>query len=575
MDKKQIVAVLEEMGVLLELKGENIFKVRAHENAARALETLNESLAELVATGGLTGVKGIGKGMADKIVTLFNDEPFEEYETLKASVPAGVLEMSNIQGLGPKKIKALWDDLNITSIEALEEAAKADKISGMKGFGTKTQEKILQNIELMRKFSDRHHISTAMEVGQQLFDALKNFPGVIRCELAGSLRRKKETVKDIDIVASAKDEDRAAIMNHFTTLPDIENVVSKGDTKSTIVLDGGVYSDLRIVSDAEYPHLLHHLTGSKEHNVAMRQLAIKKGMKVSEYGLFRGDERILCKDEAEIFAKLGMDFVPPELRENHGEVEAAQAKTLPKLIEPGDIRGMIHNHSTWSDGANTIEEMAQACIDRGYEYLVISDHSKAAAYANGLSVERIRKQHAEIDELNQKLAPFRILKSIECDILSDGSLDYDDDVLATFDLVITSIHSKFNMSESEGTERIIRALQNPYTTILGHMTGRLLLKRDGYPVNHNAVIDAAAALGVCIEINANPLRLDIDWRHCKYAKEKGVKIAINPDAHRTGGFDDMRYGIGIARKGWLTKKDILNCLSADELLAFAKKRRQN
>ncbi|MCB0287322.1 MAG: DNA polymerase/3'-5' exonuclease PolX, partial [Calditrichaeota bacterium] len=386
-------------------------------------------------------------------------------------------------------------------------------------------------------------------------------------------RRKKETVKDIDIVASAKDEDRAAIMNHFTTLPDIENVVSKGDTKSTIVLEGGIYSDLRIVSDAEYPHLLHHLTGSKEHNVAMRQLAIKKGMKVSEYGLFRGEERILCKDEAEIFAKLGMDFVPPELRENNGEVEAAQAKTLPKLIEPGDIRGMIHNHSTWSDGANTIEEMAQACIDRGYEYLVISDHSKAAAYANGLSVERIKQQHAEIDELNKKLAPFRILKSIECDILSDGSLDYDDDVLATFDLVITSIHSKFNMSESEGTDRIIRALQNPYTTILGHMTGRLLLKRDGYPVNHTAVIDAAADLGVCIEINANPLRLDIDWRHCKYAKEKGVKIAINPDAHRTDGFDDMQYGIGIARKGWLTKNDILNCLSADELLAFAKKRR--
>jgi DNA polymerase (family 10) len=575
MDKKQIIEILEEMALLLELSGENVFKVRAHENAARALESLTEPLEKLIESQSLTEVKGIGKGLAEKIERLYRGESLPEYEKLKAAVPEGVVEMSKIQGLGPKKIKVLWQDLGITGIDQLETAAKENRIAGLKGFGEKTQEKILQNIALMRKFSERHLLSTARKAGEKLHENLKNFPGVIRCELAGSLRRWKETVKDIDIVLSAEAPHRPDIMTHFTTLDEVEKVVNKGDTKSTIVLKNGIYADLRIVSDDEFPHLLQHLTGSKEHNVALRQHAIKQGMKMSEYGLFRGETRILCRDEAEIYATLGMAYIPPELRENTGELEAAQENRLPQLIEPGDIRGMIHNHSVWSDGHNTIAEMAQGCIERGYEYLVISDHSKAAAYANGLTEQRIREQHEEIERLNRELAPFRILKSIECDILSDGSLDYDDEILSLFDLVIVSIHSKLSMSETEATDRIIKALENPYTTILGHMTGRLLLRREGYPVNHAAVIDAAAELGVAIEINANPRRLDMDWRYCPYAKEKGVKIAIDPDAHQVSGFDDMAYGIGIARKGWLTKADVLNCLSADELLKFAQKRRQN
>ena len=574
MDKKQIAAVLKEMALMLEIKGENIFKVRAHQNAARILEGLTGDLQALVDSGEITQIKGIGKTMAEKIAALLHTGKLASYEKLKASIPAGLLEMSNISGMGPKKIKAVWEEFGITTVDALEKACRENQLAGMKGFGAKTQGKILQNIEMMRKYADRFRLNDALETGKNLFAALKNFPGVIRCELAGSLRRSKETVKDIDIVVSADDADRAAIMSHFTMLPGVQTVVSKGDTKSTIVLENGMYSDLRIVADAEFPHLLHHLTGSKEHNVAMRQHAISRGMKVSEYGLFRGDERILCKDEAEIFQQLGMDYIPPELRENYGEIEAALAHRLPKLIELTDIRGIIHTHTTWSDGLNSVEEMARECQSRGYEYLAISDHSKAAAYANGLNEARIRQQHAEIDGVNKKLSGFRILKSIECDILGDGRLDFDDETLASFDLVIVSIHSKLSMSEAEATARIIRALENPYTTILGHMTGRLLLKREGYPVNHHAVIDAAADLGVSIEINANPRRLDMDWRYCQYAIEKGVMISIDPDAHRLSGFDDMRYGVGVARKGWLTKENVLNCYSAEEVLAFAKKRRK-
>lgn len=573
MDKKQIAKILKEMAVLMEIRGDNPFKVRAHENAARILEGLNADIKELVDSGEITKIKGIGKGTAEKIVTLLNDGKLDEFEELKAEIPAGLLEMSKISGMGAKKIKAVWVELGITTVAELEAAAKEDRLSGMKGFGGKTQEKILQNIELLKKFQDRHRLPYAVEAGNMLLETLKALPGVIRCEIAGSLRRWKETVKDIDLVVSAADKDRAAIMDHFTSLPAVEVVNGKGDTKSSVVLDNGISADLRIVADDKFPYILHHFTGSKEHNVAMRQHAIKNGMKISEYGLFKGEEIIPCRDETEIFQKLGMAYIAPELRENYGELDAALENRLPDLIELSDIKGIIHAHSTWSDGANTLEEMANGCQALGYEYLAISDHSKAAAYANGLSEDRIKQQHAEIDELNATLSGFRILKGIECDILRGGELDYDDEVLATFDLVIVSIHSSFNMTEAEGTERIIKAIENPFVTILGHPTGRLLLKRDGYPINHHAVIDAAAELGVCIEINANPRRLDIDWRYCQYAKEKGLTIAINPDAHRLAGYDDMQYGVGVARKGWLTKDDILNTGSADDVLAFANKRR--
>lgn len=575
MDKKQIAQILREMALILEIKGENIFKVRAHENAARALEGLTAGLEELVASGEIREVKGIGEAMAKKIQTLLTGEELPEYRKLKDSLPAGLLEMARVPGMGPKKIKAVWDELGISSVEALEAACKADKISGLKGFGAKSQEKILQGLEMLKKYQGQYLISEARPEAQALHQALKKFPGVIRCEIAGSLRRRKEIVKDIDLVASAAEAERAAIMDYFTTLPAVAAMVAKGETKSTVTLKNGMNADLRIVSDEEFPYTLHHLTGSKEHNVALRQHAIKRGLKVSEYGLFRGEENIPCKDEADIFRNLGMAYIPPELREDYGEIEAALENRLPKLIEAQDIRGIIHVHTDWSDGVNTLEEMARACQKSGYEYLAISDHSKAAAYAGGLSEERVRRQQEEIERLNAELQGFRILKSIECDILADGRLDFSDEVLASFDLVIVSVHSKLNMTETEATERILKAIRNPYVTILGHLTGRLLLEREGYPLNHRAVIDAAAELGVCIEINANPRRLDLDWRFCKYALEKGVMLAINPDAHRVSGFGDMEYGLGAARKGWLAKENVLNTRSAAEVLAFARKRRAN
>ncbi len=574
MDKKAIAKIIKEMAVLMEIKGDNPFKIRAHHNAVRILEGLTESLPELVASGEITNIKGIGKGMADKIMTLLNGEELSEYQQLKDAIPPGLLEIAKIPGLGPKKVKMLWKDLNITTPEALEAACEADQLSGVKGFGAKTQEKILESIAMLKKFQGRHSLPVARNAADTILDALSGFPGVIRVEVAGSLRRWKETVKDIDFVLSAADEDREKIMAHFTGLAAVEKVVASGETKSTVILDSGISVDLRIVEDGQFPYLLHHSTGSKEHNVAMRQLAKDQGKKISEYGLFQGEALIPCETEADIFRELGLDYIPPELRENYGEIEAAAAGELPELVEMADMKGMIHTHSVWSDGANTVEEMALAAKELGYEYLVISDHSKAAAYANGLNETRVKAQHEEIDALNEKIDNFRIFKSIECDILADGSLDFSDEILVTFDMVIASIHSKFGMSEPEATDRLIRAIQNPHVTILGHPTGRLLLARDGYPINHHAVIDAAAELGVSIEINANPRRLDLDWRFCKYARDKGLMISINPDAHRIAGYADVEYGVGIARKGWLRKRDILNTYSAEEVLAFANKRRE-
>ena len=573
LDQKQIATILKEMAVLLELKGENPFKIRAYENASRVIEGLSEDLSELISSGRLIGIKGIGSGIAEKIRILAETGSLPDYDKLKSSIPSGLVEMLKIQGMGPKKIKAVWEKLGITTVGELEYACRENRLVDLPGFGLKSQEKILQGIEMLKKFKERHLLDEALQEAERIYEAIRDYPGVIRSQIAGSLRRYKETIKDIDILVSARDEDRMAIMNHFTSLPGVETVTAKGETKSSVVLETGINADLRIVSDQQYPYALHHFTGSKEHNIAMREHANKLGLKMNEYGLFRGEENIPCQTEEEIFHQLGMAFIPPELRENFGEIEAALQNSLPNLVTAKDIKGMIHVHSHYSDGVNSIEDLAKACMDRGYDYLVICDHSQAVYYANGLSPERVRQQHAEIDALNQKFNGFRILKGTECDILPDGSLDYPDDVLASFDIVIVSVHSKFNMTEEEATQRVIRAMENPYVTVLGHPTGRLLLGRDGYPIDLKKVIDAAAALGVAIELNTNPHRLDLDWRFCKYAHEKGVKVCLGTDAHRIEGLDDMRYGIGIARKGWLEPDDVLNTFSANELLAFAKRRR--
>ena len=565
MDKDQVAQILVDIGTLLELKGENPFKTRAYSNAARALQGLTEDLRVLVDENRLRDVKGIGDAISKKITELVTAGRLPYYDDLKKSFPPGILELLKIPGMGPKKVKKLYEVLDIASIADLEKACQENRLSELEGFGAKSQQKILDGIAQIRKFSERHLFHVAAKAAVPLFEAVKKHPKIIRAELAGSLRRHKETIKDIDIVASCKSKDRSAIMEHFVEQPGVQSVVAQGDTKSTVLLESGIQADLRLVDDKQFPYLLHHFTGSAEHNIAMRSLAQKQGIKVSEWGLFKGDKLIPCKDETAIFAKLGMQFVPPELREDAGEIEAAQANKIPELIDAKEVRGVLHCHSTFSDGANSIREMAEECRRLGFQYLGISDHSMSVAYANGLQPKRVKEQHKEIDKLNAELKPFRIFKGTECDILTDGRLDYPEEVLASFDFVVASIHSSMNMTEEQATKRLIKAMEHPAVRILGHPTGRILLSRDGYPINHKQVIDAAATLGVSIEINASPYRFDIDWRFCRYAREQGVLISINPDAHNLAGLADTFYGVGIARKGWLRKRDVLNTKTAAQL----------
>ena len=566
MDKKQISKILDEISTLLEIKGENPFKSRAYMMAARSILAESMEPKELVKSDEIRNVKGVGSALADKITELVNTGRLKYYEDLRASVPPGLVEMTAIPGFGPKKVRKVYDAFGIKDIRELEYACKENRLVDLEGFGAKTQEKILQGIAFLRKHQDRYLFHKAEAAAKPLFEAVRQHPKVIRAQLAGSLRRKKETIKDIDIVASANEEDAAQIMKFFVEQPEVEAITGQGATKSSVVLKSGMNADLRILPDEKFPYVLHHFTGSAEHNTALRSRAKKEGMKVSEHGLFRGeDELIPCKDEADIYAALGLAFIPPELREDTGEIAVAAQNKIPKLVELSDIHGILHCHSTFSDGANTVEEMARATKERGYHYFGLCDHSQVVVYARGLQPERVKEQHAVVDELNQGCKDFKIFKGTECDIMNDGSLDYPDEILASFDFVVASVHSNLNMSGEDATTRVLKAIRNPYVNIIGHPTGRLLLGREGMPLDMRRIIDAAAEHDVAIELNASPHRFDIDWRECKYAKEQGVYISINPDAHSVEGLDDMRYGVGIARKGWLEEQNILNALSLAEI----------
>jgi DNA polymerase (family 10) len=575
MEKKQVAAILEEMGTLLELQGANPFKVRAFQNASRAVEGLTKALPELVQSGELLEVRGIGKSIASIIAELVMEGRSKEHEALREKVPKGLLEMLGIQGMGPKRIKLLYEKMNIRTIADLEAAAKGDRLSVLDGFGKKTQENILRGIAALRSRAKKTLYPKAHEAAQALLSYLSEQRGIQRIAVAGSLRRRKELIGDIDIVASVKENARPGLMDAFVTHPSVQSVVARGDTKSSVVLESGINCDLRIISDGEYPFALNYFTGSKEHNIEMRTRAKKFGWSLNEYGFSsietdgkrRKEKRPpACKNEAELYRALGLEYIPPELRENMGEFEAAERGTLPRLVEFSDIRGTFHCHTSYSDGANTVAEMAQAAKRLGWEYLGIADHSKAAAYAGGLSAEKVKAQLKEIDALNDSMKGLRILKGTECDILPNGDLDWPDKILASFEYVVVSIHSGFRMTEAEMTKRIVKALKNKYVTMLGHPTGRLLLARDAYPVDMVQVIDAAAEYGKTIEINAHPTRLDLDWRQCRYAKKKGLAIAINPDAHTVEGLRDVAYGVGVARKGWLEKKDVLNTFSLNAVL---------
>jgi DNA polymerase (family 10) len=564
--KETVIRILEEIAVLLELSGENPFKSRAYRNAARNLEKLDTDFIKLVRENKLSEVEGIGDAINKKITQLVKTGKLDYYEALKNSIPPGHLEMLKIPGLGPKKIHTLYEQLGIKTIGELEYACHENRLIELKGFGKKTQDNILAGIEKLKLYKERRLYAEVAAQAWTLLDSLAENKNIIRVSIAGSLRRCSETVKDIDIVAGSSNA--AALADYFAALPAVAAVLGKGSTKVSVTLQTGINSDLRIVSDAEYPHALLHFTGSKEHNTVLRGRAKDRGLKINEYGLWRDGENIACRNEAEIFSHLGLQYIPPELRENMGEIAAAEKGNLPVLVEEDDICGLFHVHTNSSDGGDALESMVQAAKKMGLKYLGISDHSQSAYYAGGLKKEEIVKQHKLIDELNKKQAPFYIFKGIESDILPDGSLDYTDDILAGFDFVIAAIHSNFNMSGAEMTTRISTALQNPYTTMLAHPTGRLLLAREPFAVDIGEIIDAAARYDKIIELNANPHRLDLDWRHCIQARKKGVKISINPDAHHITGLADISLGIKIARKGWLEKSDCINCLNLKEMKAY-------
>jgi DNA polymerase (family 10) len=577
MDKKRVIEILDEIGTLLELTGENPFRSRAYHNGAQVVGGLTDDLDELIRQGSLTSIKGIGQGLADTITELMQTGKTKMHEELRAKVPSGVLEMLRIQGLGPRKIKTLYEKLHITSIAELREACEKQRLRSLDGFGSKTEENILKNISHLERSSDKHLYPQAHESAEKIVALLRQIKGVKQCDYAGSLRRRKEIIGDIDILISASDKSRNVIVSAFTKQEDVETIVASGDTKAAVILKNGIQCDLRIVSDAEYPFTLNYFTGSKEHNVEMRSLARKQGLSLNEYGFTRIDESKStkadkkvpsCGNEEEIYKTLGLHYIPPELRENMGEIEFAQKHVIPKLIELSDLRGTFHCHTTDSDGLNSLDQMTAAAQDLGWQYIGFADHSQTAAYAGGMSPAKVRAQMKRIDLMNEQNKKFHVFKGVECDILSDGSMDYHDTLLSEFDYVVASIHNKFKMTEDEATKRVIKALKNKYVTILGHPTGRLLLQRDGYPVKMLDIINAASDYGKAIEINAHPLRLDLDWRFLRYAKEKGVPIFINPDAHNINGLQDVQYGVGIARKGWLEPKDVVNSWPVKQILHY-------
>lgn len=575
MDRNKIAEVLNNTGRLLELKGENFFKVRAYYDAARTIETLEDDPAVLVSENRLGEIKGFGRALTQKITELVTTGRMIYYENLKEEFPNSIMDLFRLKGLGPRKISVLYRELGIKSIEELRQACKNGRLLGIKGFGEKTQKRILESVDTALKYSESHHYSEAIQLARLMAEYFKKRAKTDSYSIAGSLRRKMEVVKDIDIVAGSKDPE--GVLQAFIRMDAVERVEGRGDTKASVLMTGGIGADLRVVTPEQYPYALHHFTGSREHNTALRHIARKEGCKVNEYGIFRDDVLIKCKDEKQIYEVFDMDYIPPELRENMGELEVAVKGTLPELVRDKDIKGVIHVHTTSSDGHNTLEDYVVSCMQRGYSYLGVADHSVSAFYARGLKTDDISRQHEEIDRLNEKYKAFRIFKGIEADILADGSVDYGDSILSRFDFVIASVHSSFNMDAKDMTNRIKKALHNRHVNILGHPTGRLLLMREQYRVDLDSIIYSAAEEGVAIEINANPYRLDLDWRYCRKAKEAGCSFVICPDAHSTDGINDVEYGINTARKGWLTAADILNSLSASEFLSFLcsiKNRRQ-
>ncbi|MBA3960957.1 MAG: DNA polymerase/3'-5' exonuclease PolX [Chthoniobacterales bacterium] len=566
MKKEQVVEILETIATLLELQAEeNPFKIRAYTNAARSLETWGGDLRTLAEENRLTEIPGVGKAIAGKIGELVLTGSSKFYDELRAQFPQDIMELFSLPGLGAKKIKALYEKLQVNSVGDLAQACAAGRVAELPGFGKATQEKLAKTIADRAKHVGSFQLGAVANEAEQLQNDLGQHPEVLRVSVAGSYRRRKEIVRDLDFIVATKNP--KSVTESFVRHPLVDGVIARGTTKTSVRLHSGIQADLRVVSGAEYPFALSYFTGSKEHNIVLRNRALQRGWTLNEYRLApvetgkKAPEKIPpVREEAELYRALGLDFVPPELRENSGEIEAAAEGRLPRLLEPENLRGVFHCHTSASDGRNSLEEMAAAAQELGLQYLGIADHSRSSIQAGGLAADRLRAQVSAIRKLNKSFDGFRLFAGVECDILRDGSLDFDDETLGELDYVVASIHSSFQLPEAEMTERIIRAIANPHVTFLAHPTGRLLLKRDAYAVDIPAVIEAAAATGTWLEINAAPKRLDLDWRWWPLAKEKGVKCVINPDAHGVEKLQELWFGVGVARKGWLTKSDVVNCL---------------
>ena len=564
MTSAEAAAIFEKIALLMDLKGENPFKIRAYRSGAEIVESFPGDIMKMAQENQLSGIKGFGEALRDKLHEMATTGSLKFYNELKAEFPDTIFELFDIQGLGPKGIKQIYTELGVGSIAELKRAIEAGAVVQLAGFGEKKAAKILDGIAFREAHASEFRLEQVMPVVEQVLEALKSHPDVSRAEVCGSYRRGKETVHDLDFLVATKHPE--TVIEAFVTLPIVVNVIAKGGTKASVHVANGLQCDLRAVASREFPFALNYFTGSKEHNVAMRQRALSLGWTLNEYALSQeegknGKPIPAIHDETDLYRAMGLDCPAPEMRENGGEIEAAEQGKLPRLIQLENLRGVFHNHTTASDGKASLREMAEAAQELGLQYLGIADHSKSSFQANGLDATRLLRQVEMIRELNAEFGPeFRIFAGSEVDILKDGSLDFEDEVLAQLDYVVASVHNVFNLPEAEMTQRIIRAIENPHVTMLGHPTGRLLAQRPSYAIHMPSIIDAAAETGTIIELNASPWRLDMDWRWWKLAKEKGVKCSINPDAHSVHGLKDVVFGIRTARKGWLTRDDVVNCL---------------
>ncbi len=571
MQNVDVARLFEELADLLELDGANMFRVRAYRNAARTIEALSADVAAIVRRdpAELQQLDGIGKDLADKIVVIVRTNQLPQLEELKTKIPAGVVQMLRIPGLGPKKVAALFKELGLETLDALKQAAEQGRIAELKGFGKKTEQMILEGIALAAEAGQRVFLSDAKAEADAIVADLQQLNSITQATVAGSCRRRKETVGDLDVLVTSSDHNAA--MDRLAANPLVVKVLARGDTKQRVRLRSGLELDLRVVPDESFGAASQYFTGSKEHNIVIRRRAQERGLKLNEYGLFRGDELVASRTEEDVYKAVGLPWIPPELRENRGEIELAEAGTLPKLIELTDIRGDLHMHTTATDGMNSIREMAEAAKARGLQYIAITDHSKRVTMANGLDADRLRAHWREIEKVRAQISGIEILKGIECDILEDATMDLPDDVLAEADWVIAVLHYGLKQPREQIDKRLLNAIRNPYVDVIGHPTGRLIGQRPGADLSFDDVLKAAADHGVLLEINAHPSRLDLDDTHAAAAKSRGIPIVISTDAHSTAGFDVLQYGIFQARRAGLEAKDVANTCTLAE---FRKRLRQ-